>query len=581
MGYQVVAGKADVVRLAEGLLDKSRKMPWCVVSHTSQAAKSFLNLEQLSESVAEIAEVFLIQHGELTFHLSDLLPPNTGLYGDAARVYPVGYNKKTDTFDFPRYLLDSSNAKRLQQEIENEIWAGADLNSFKKARGKREVNETVQVTKLFPPSVAVVALRSGRMATIRQELCFPGVPIQWLLAEGDSVSGTFDEVNNDFIPKGTQRTLKEIATNYGFGNVVLGLVKTAERQIGEITIFPGVDIKITREEISGNDRDLVSDFLDPGDVVLARIYRDPQGRTGLRMDDIDDDEVPLEALPILENGRPWLEEGRHVFKEAVVETPEAAASSETEIASEEPVTTGSIPLPGPSFSPTPSAGEEPLTGRKKSDFELQISVLNGRIRDLEGRLKAREKDVTAIAGELKTVEDKLSRVSQNYSEERKKNTAAKRQGARIDSGKSTTASRRDRWLTDEDWFGEELRRAWIGRYKPEDRKEFVLDLSRVTYGASFFETLRESHIDEDDLRKVVRVSLDILTGRNSIQRMHEVHPLRESASSSAKNLTRADGAACFRAYIEENVAQAKRLHFWKLNDKIELSRVGLHDDMRA
>jgi hypothetical protein len=521
MGYQVVAGKSDVVRLSEGLLDKSRKMPWCVVSHTSQAAKSLLNLELLFESVAEIAEVFLIQHGELTFQLSDLLPPNTGLYGDAARVYPVGYNKKTDTFDIPRYLLDPSNSIRLQQEVENEIWASADLSSFKKARGKREVNEIVQVAKLFPPSVAVVARTNGRMATIRQELCFPGVPIQWLLAEGDSLNGTFDEVNNDFIPTGSQRSLKEIAAHYGFGHVVLGLVKSADRQVGEITIFPGVDIKITREEISGNDRDLVSDFMDPGDVVLARIYRDPQGRTGLRMDDIDDHESPLEALPILENGRPWLEEGRHVFKEAVLELSSGpVAEDEPEVLVEEVVSTGSIPVPVPGFMPAPAVEEAPLTGRKKSDFEFQISVLNGRIRDLEGRLKAREKEVTAIAGELKASEDQLSRVSQNYSEERKKNTAAKRQGARIDSGKSTTVSRRDRWLTDEDWFGEELRRAWIGRYKPEDRKEFVLDLSRVTYGPSFFETLRESHIDEDDLRKVVRVSLDIVTGRNSIQRMH-------------------------------------------------------------
>jgi hypothetical protein len=582
MGYQVIAGKADVDRLVKGLLDRGRNSPWCVVSHTAQAPQSFLNLEMLSESVVDLAEVFLIEHGELTYQLSDLLPPNTGLYGDAARVYSPKFNEGTDPYEIPRYLLDTSNAKRIQMEIENQIWSLVDLSEFKKQREKREVRETVFVKKLYPPSVAVVELGNSRMATIRQEICFPGVPIQWIINEGDELSGTYDEVNNDFIPNGTQKTIQEIADHYGLGNVILGVVKSADRQIGEITIFPGVDVKITRDEISGNDRDLVMDFLYPGVVVPARLYRNPQGRISLRMDDIDDDEMALIALPVLEGGRPWLEEGRDVAGRVHEEVEDVVSidSGELEPAELRPVT-GSIPLPGPGLIPGKPAEESTLTGRKKSEFEFQISVLNGRLRDLEARIKLRETDVTSLSAELKRAEDQLARVSLNFSDERKKNTAAKRQGARLDSGKSTTESRRNRWLTDEEWFGEELRRAWIGRYKPEDRIEFNLDLERVSYGPVFFESLRESHISEEDLRKIVRVILDIVSGRNNTQRMHEVHPLRESAASTSKNLTRSDGAVCFRAYVEEKTAQAKRLHFWRLNDGFELSRVGLHDDMRV
>ena len=582
MGYQVVSSKADVAKLAAGLLDAGRTMPWCVVSHTVQAPTSFLNLDALAGSVAEIAEVFLIAHGELTYHLSDLLPEGTGVYGDAARLYRRDFNKQSGTFEVPRYLVDVSNAKRLQFEIENEIWKNADLGTFKKERGKREVAQKGKIVKVYPPSTAVVELENGTRATIRQEVCFPGLPIHWFISELDELEGTWDEANNDFIPNGAKLTVKDVVDQYGFGNVVLGLVKSAERQTGVITVFPGVDIKIAREEISGNDRDLVLDYLDVGDVVAARLYRDPQGRTGLRMDDIDDDEVPLPALPILANGRPWLQESREeVLESDDLEPAISTVEPETFEPEEVQVVTGSIPLPNPGLVTVHVAGGSPLGGRERSDFQFQVKFLNGRIQDLEGRLKAREKDVASISLELRDAESKLSNALHLYREERKKSTAAKRQGARIDNGKSTTQSRRSRWLTDEEWFGEELRRAWIGRYKPEDRNEFDLDLSKVTYGSDFFETLRESHVSEEDLRKVVRVVLDIVTDRNSRQRIHEVHPLRESASNSARNLTRDDGAACFRAYLEEHTAQAKRLHFWKLPNGWELSRVGLHDDMRA
>lgn len=582
MGYQVVSSKADVARLGKGLLEKGRKAPWCVVSRTAQTPKSFLNLDGLARSVAEIAEVFLIEHGDLTYYLSDLLPEGTGVYGDAARLYLPDFNLGSGTFDVPRYLLDVSNSKRLQIEIENEIWRNADLGSFKKDRSKREVAQTASVVKVYPPSVAVVELGNGTRATIRQEVCFPGIPIHWFISEQDQLEGTWDETNGDFIPNGAKLNLKDVVEHYGFGNVVLGLVKSSERQTGVITIFPGIDIKITREEISGNDRDLVLDFLDVDDVVAARLYRDAQGRTGLRMDDIDDDEIPLPALPILANGRPWLMEAHN----ETLETSELESDFEIEEAEvpkteSVPIVTGAIGLPGPGVVIVQAATEAALGGRERSDYQFQVKVLNGRIQDLEGRLKARELDVAALNLDLKDAESKLARALHNYREERKKSTAAKRQGARIDSGKSTTQSRRSRWLTDEDWFGEELRRAWVGRYKPEDRKSFNLDISKVSYSKEFFNTLRESHISEEDLRKIVRVALDIVTDRNSRERIHEVHPLRENASSSSRNLTREDGAVCFRAYVEENTAQAKRLHFWKVATGWELSRVGLHDDMRA
>ena len=56
--------------------------------------------------------------------------------------------------------------------------------------------------------------------------------------------------------------------------------------------------------------------------------------------------------------------------------------------------------------------------------------------------------------------------------------------------------------------------------------------------------------------------------------------LRTSEQRDAVPHTRADGAVCMRAYVEEGVPQSRRLHYWKVKDGlVELSRVVLHDDM--
>ena len=54
-----------------------------------------------------------------------------------------------------------------------------------------------------------------------------------------------------------------------------------------------------------------------------------------------------------------------------------------------------------------------------------------------------------------------------------------------------------------------------------------------------------------------------------------------SAGADTAQRVREDGSKCFRAAIEQNVASARRLHFWRLPDgSIELSRVVVHDDFK-
>jgi hypothetical protein len=591
LGYQNVVTHQDVKQLSDDLLDPERKTPWLVVAHTAEAPNSYLNLPVLARDVADIAEVYLVETGSLTYQLAKNLPEGVSVFGDAARIYPVGFGPDSQGSDSPKFRLDAKNAKYSQKQIIDELWRRADLGDFVKQRTKRQVAETVTVSAIYPPSVAMVRRTNGDLATIRQEVCFPGVPIQWVMEKGQQLAGTFDEVNNDFVPTGSKLTMKQVVDHYGYNNLVLGLVKSADRQTGEVTVFPGLDITIKRAEITGNPRDLVMDFLVPGEVIAVRLYRDPQGNTALRMDDIEDYEDPVPALPVIEGGQPWLQEGRNFAADVIeVQEPNDAADVVGGVAPEleadqqvvTAVTTdsGSIPLPGPGLTAGLGTVETPLTGRERSNYELAVSTLTQRLRAAEALEKQHLREIQDVAAELTISEDKVAALTAELSEMRQRSAAAKRAENRVDSGKSTTRSRRSRWSTDVEWFNEELRRAWIGRYKPADRNKYPLDLTKLSYGPAFFESLMERHVTEDELRKAVRVALDIATGFANSHGLHSIHPLREDSGAASKGLTRDDGSECMRAYLEQNKPQAKRLHFWKLQTGIEFSRIGLHDDMR-
>lgn len=75
-------------------------------------------------------------------------------------------------------------------------------------------------------------------------------------------------------------------------------------------------------------------------------------------------------------------------------------------------------------------------------------------------------------------------------------------------------------------------------------------------------------------RKALRRIALLLTGAD----VRDVHAM---ARSGGEPVTRADGAVLLRAYVEQKTASARRIHFWRLDGRIELSRVVLHDDFEA
>ena len=206
-------------------------------------------------------------------------------------------------------------------------------------------------------------------------------------------------------------------------------------------------------------------------------------------------------------------------------------------------------------------------------YRLKLDEANLKLRATTNALNDANRKWLEAARELESI-----RLAQRT--EKRKVTKEKRANERA---RSTTWSRRERFDNDIDWFNEELRRAWIGRYSPSERRDsYILDESKFTYGSKFIESLKVSVPDEDGIRKAVRAILDIVTLRENDARLHKVHPLREAEKASPEGVTSGDDAELLRAYIEESTSQARRLHFWKITSKtFELSRVVLHDDYKA
>jgi hypothetical protein len=185
--------------------------------------------------------------------------------------------------------------------------------------------------------------------------------------------------------------------------------------------------------------------------------------------------------------------------------------------------------------------------------------------DYRDAVDERNKSVAKLNNFISLNKDQLEELR----ELRKKTKATQKSG-------STTFSRKNRWASNEEWFREEIRRAWIGRYTPSDRSSFKLDDANYSFGEQFFDYLKEGKMNEDDARKAVRAILDLVSGRHALEPSREAHAyLGEGAKPLMRN-----GDAGMRMHIENGVPQAKRLSYFILRDGgFELVKVADHDDM--
>jgi hypothetical protein len=630
--YNRVESSVAVQQLANGLHDSGRDRPWVVVSSPFGAALPEIGIDQLSGQIGDVARVFLIETGELTRQLGDLLPPQFQVYGSAGRSYPVG-NAFADlarsrlrfTHGDPQHATDQLVTDALAHAHQAGLFALAPASVI-------TVDGTVKGFMLGG-SRALVELDGGGMATVWQELTYPPVPLDWTLQPGQRIQGALDAPTHRLNVEIKPPSVAAISERYPHGSITLALVQKVSAQRAVLALHPHLALTITRADISANPLDKVDALLSEGDVVAARVIHLPSGTLHLCLSDVDDDETVLPPLCAVQNGPPWLQENRPLLPQ--VEEDEDAAtvvdlvrvplsldagSARPEVeAAEGPgrsalVTAGPTsdrlhprPSPGPGrvhalrpattggipFRVTPTPAPAPHSALQST--QLSLAEAKARIVRLETQLveagatdsdlaKLREQARSAqmqlrdALVELATLRHTVADLRDDQRAQRRMLRESRRT-APAHASVSEYESRRSAWEEPSGWVRHEILLAWVDRVPESDREEWKLPHTYVL-GERFAESL--AGLDDGQLAKAFKASVDVLTGRVKTLKGRHLHALRQGAGPADPHLLRWDGARCMRVSIEQNTPAARRMHFWQLPDGgIELGRIVTHDDMEA
>ena len=583
-GYEIVTSGRD---LARRITARGRTKPAAVVAWHPGMPQNRIDIGRIAREVGALAEVFWLENGPESYIFSDFLPPMADVYGNAARVYAPDLRWLEDARRSPLRMASSRDgALRAAEDILDDVLRLVSVAPARRpaAGPPRRARGTV---KAFASagSRAIVELEDGTRCTIQREHVVPPVRLDWMLAAGQQVEGEFNDEDKTL----DIRALKlrpRLAELYRPGDLVLALAERVTAEEAVLTLFPGFSRRVTADRISSNPLDTADSLVTEGDVVVARFLHDC-GAVVLSLIDVDDDAEVKHAPALLDGGTPWLQAGRHLVDAATSARTSAAASGAG--AAEEPA--------GPAGGT--SAGSDPRTRPSTALLSVQLQL------EAERRKVAQLQEVAAVSGragaELVAAQKEQGQLRLELEAARqdagRTHAALVEAATRLDQQAEQLRNQRTRYRqvlqslnrSAEDpaeWFGtdeERLRHdvylAWA-RNTPASEKARLRLPDRWDVGPDCAGSIY-SFTEPGVRAKALKAAVDVLTGAAERHNARELHPLRENGGGDAPPVRRSDGARCFRAAIERNVAAARRLHYWKRPDgTVELSRVVVHDDFR-
>ena len=595
--WTVVSTAAGAKDLVAWIADTTASRPWVVVTTPRGDLTPRFDMKSLVDQLEGVAALALVTTVEATRAMTDVLREREDVFAGAARVYPAGYTPENALKPTPHRVVHPNQDpdRATQRLISDALGIAQDAGVFDEARPQRREAKAIVKAFIGNDRAFVDIEGGGELATLAGELTCQGVPLPWLFSPGQRLKGSYDASSTRFLVDKDLWDSGEYFRGFPEGGVTLGLVTKVDRQRGSLQIHPGHSFTFSRAELSPNPKDRVDLLLAEGEVLPVRVYRNPQGQLAVRMDDIDDDE---QIIPPVDFGAgPWLLEDRELVDIGMADPAPAevieVAPAPVITAVDEP----SSPKPGPgmmrAIAPSaPLPDEVPATTVAASPrsalrgLDNQLHTIRAERDLLQRRLKAlgadkaeelfhslhNERDYFAV--ELARAQAELRAARTDLSDFRKRLRGERSSG----SATSGPWDRESRFSARDDWVREEVRRTWISLYTPQERQRYPLEDDFLLMGERFGESLNE--LKDSQLRRLFKLILHISSGRNAAEALVEAHPLRTSEQRDAAPHTRADGAVCMRAYVEEGVPQSRRLHYWKVKDGlVELSRVVLHDDM--
>ena len=622
--------------LADRLLIPGRRWPVVVVTIPSNQTEPYVDAERVKREIGDLGEVLVLPTSDASWAFSNRMPPMTQVYGGAGRVYGVDHDWVADPYRSPlRFAYSASDSDRVGELLVSDALAAALRAGLVSAVPTAdEPPVSGEVRSLIEPSIAMVVLDDddGLPATLRADLFGLDLPVSRLVQPGQRVTGLLRGDVRRLEVRGMLRPPAEYLADYAVGDAILARVESVADDAAVLNPHPQVSVTVPRSRITDNPNDLISDLFTPGETVLAHVVAAAPALE-LRLDDVDDDSH-VDVPPLIEGGPPWLvlidprearerasrEADERATQEGVPGDAAGAARAsapalgapavlgETDrlvpptpaqiFGGAHPATAGGVVEPATDDGPaTPVPGDAtgpaaperrapaprvvqakpvpvaPLFGATAADNEAerrQIAELKQDLDYVKGRLRHSEERLASREAELQTLKQKY-----RLADKRRQELSKKVQALSTRQEESTD-DLTNAFADPEEQFRFEVRLAWARRVPAGQKAD--LPLAPYSLGPDFLATLESvGGVSRD---KVVDVVVEVLTGTARSQAGREVHPLRVSDSGGSPYVVRPeDGAKAWRAALQRETAQARRLHYWTIGDHVELSRVVLHDDM--
>jgi hypothetical protein len=591
-----IVSVADVAALYSAIINPNRKRPIAIFSIPSGLENPEFDVAEIEADCKSTVDCYTIPNGDLTYKFSEMLPDRWAVYGGAARGYPLDLDPKSGSSRVPSKLY-FTNDEKLRANLARQLTS--DLIGYANEAGlfvkpTNGVRQSAKVMQIYGGEVAILMLPNSELVPLRNSLTFPGISLAAILEKGQVVHGEYHAPSKTFTLDQQNLTQAEFVEKYPYGTVTLALVIETTRQSAKVAVHPNLVFEVRKDEITGNPLDVIDEYLEIGEVFPFRVYRDPQGRTRLKCNDIDDDEIVEPAVSLIDGGAPWITEEQGVITvedelpEEALKFTEAPPSVLDELGEQLQAQEATDALPA--ATEVEAAPKFPMPGRdgivrgvtpSKPKETAGDHLAKFTIKTLSEKIAAAKNELTRERDKSRHFAEQLADQKAAFSDLTRKFKAAREDARRFKRESRGDASAvanpwatRNQFASTEDWLRWEVRKYWVENFTVSDRRKFDIEKTFWSFGSRFFDDLNEKNFTDLQIRKVIRGLAELVSGRREETYSPESHALTDGGTS--QRMRGKDRA--MRLYIEENTASARRLHYWILDSGgVELSNLVLHD----
>ncbi len=536
-GVQTIATADEAKNLADKLGREDRESPVVVVTHATDE-EPYLDAERMAKDLKGLAKVYLLRQGQASWAFTGSMPARLGVFGGAARVYPIDLQWLSDETRAPLFFCwEGRGAERITTAVIEEGLSAAHRAGLLAPPAASAHLESVEATVLGPMADfhVLLELPDGRQCIALAAALKPGVPANRLVSKGQLLRGYVSGDSSrltEFRPVAISADPRSrVREAYNDGDVVLVRVLDVGELSAKVALHPDVEAWLVGEDNGPS----LNRLLDSGDVLAVQVHID-DNEIRCSLPESDAEAVP--AVSVIPGGPPWL-------------TSEDLVEVEEEVAPPPPPLPEPVPVEEPASLgvPDPSTLDQYRAARQERAL-------------LDSRLAAAESELASIKAEAARLRRSLREANQKakQSAKRAQELDERAHGVGVFSDPNDQL-RHEIWLQ------------YLNRIPEPQRVD--MPLAHCTFGPNFLDSI--DRLEGISREKVVDVLVEVLTGLVRSIQGRQLHQWRTSVVGPQEQ--RADDAKAWRVSLQVNTPSARRLKYWQLpGGGVEFDSVGVHDE---